>query len=349
MNPYILKMRPYLRRKIWGGDKISTDFNKRVDDDASSTGTDDAPIGEAWEVADLPEGQSVIVNGPMAGSQLRKAVEKWGSALIGDSTIQQDGQPAFPLLVKLLDAADDLSVQVHPSERDVQTTHPEADSKDEAWLILDAEPNGSILHGVRDDVDADALRRAVDQGRAEDVLRRVDVSSGDVVRVVPGTIHAICAGVSLLEIQQPSDTTYRVYDYDRPGLDGEPRELHLDDALAVANFGEQPPTRQSSRPLTHSEGERQLFIDVDSYRIEQLQGESPVHWRVDRASPQVIICLGGPVDLTLSDSDENVRLERYETAVIPSSGRRVSASPVGHDFRIIGASADGSPVFEPEA
>jgi mannose-6-phosphate isomerase len=341
MAPYILKMRPYLRQKVWGGDKIGRTFGKDVE-----RGQADGPIGEAWEVADLPDGQSVITNGPLADRNLRDAVSQWGRALIGNSDIMNGDEPAFPLLVKLLDAADDLSVQVHPSERDVQTTHPEADSKDEAWLILDADPDGSILHGVRDDIDADALRQAVRAGRAEETLRRVDVAPGDVIRVVPGTIHAICAGVSLLEIQQPSDTTYRVYDYDRPGLDGEPRDLHLEDALAVANFGEQPPTSQTPQRLEHPSASRDLFISVDSYRIEQLTGDDVAEWRIDDDSPQVIISLGEPVELEIvGDESESVRLDRYETAVIPAAAGDVRASAIDGEYRLIGATAGGVSVF----
>jgi len=344
MTPYILKMRPYLREKVWGGTKLRDLVHKAVGDGG--------PYGEAREVADLPEGKSFITNGPLADQSLAEAVGEWDTSLIGNAADVREG---FPLLVKLLDAADDLSVQVHPSQQDVRTTHPDADSKDETWLILDAEPDGTILHGVRDGVDAPTLREAVEEGHAEETLRRIDVSAGDVVRVVPGTIHAICAGVSLLEIQEPSDTTYRVYDYKRPGLDGELRQLHLEDALAVANFGEQPPAKLSPESLDHPDAARQLLVGVDRYRIEQLTGETgvetaerTVRWQIDDRSAQVVMALAGHLRLQTDDTDQTVELDPYETAVIPAACDGASATPIDDaPYKLIGATAYGVDVFTP--
>ena len=332
-DPYPFRTRPYLRTKVWGGRKIPEQFGKQTDDDG--------PIGEAWEVSDLQEGQSYIENGPMAGRPLSEIVDAWGSDLVGTESPLE----AFPLLVKLLDADDDLSVQVHPSEEDVRTTFPEADSKDECWVILGVEEGGSILHGFKEGVTAEEFRRAVDDDRAAELLRRVEVEPGQIVRVVPGTIHAICTGVSLLEIQQPSDTTYRVYDYNRPGLDGQPRELHLDEAMQVANFDDQPPTSLDGESLAFEGGRLDLLVDVPpSYRIERLRADKPVGWSVDPASCQVLFALEGGFELGAPNLQEPLLIGESQTAIVPAVSERVEIRPTDGPVEIIVSGVGGVPL-----
>jgi len=327
--PYPFRTRPYMRTKVWGGRKLVSEFGKPA--------PDEGPVGESWEVADLPEGQSLVADGPLTGTPLGELVDAWGEALIGTASPGSE----FPLLVKLLDAADDLSVQVHPSEEDVARQFPDADSKDECWIIVGTETGGSILHGVRDGVTAEDFRRSVDEGRAAELLRRVHVEPGQVVRVVPGTIHAICEGVTLLEIQQPSDTTYRVYDYDRPGLDGEPRELHLDEAMAVANFGEQSPTALEGTPVDFPEASVESLVDVDAYRIERVRADGPFEWQVDRWSPQVVFVIEGAARLERAGDTHELALDRGQTAVLPAAVGRMRARPTGGAVTLIVAGLGG--------
>jgi len=315
--PHAFRVEPATVTKVWGGRTIVEQFGR----DAPA----DEPVGESWEVADLPEGESRVATGPLRGRPLSDLVERWGRDLVGD----RDPSEGFPLLVKIIDAAEDLSVQVHPSQRDVEERFPEADSKDESWLILRTDPGGSILHGVREGVTAETFRRAVDEGRAAELLRRVEVEPGDVVRVAPGTIHAICAGVTLLEIQQPSDTTYRLYDYDRPGLDGQPRELHLDRGMQVANFGDQPPTRIPGGQLQDERADIDLLVDVDAYRIERVEFDDDFEWIVHPGSPQVVHVLEGSLVLTAGEAASSVRIEAGRTAVVPASVERASARAEG--------------------
>lgn len=337
VEPYPFRTEPYMRVKVWGGRKLPEVFGKSMPADAD----DETPIGEAWEVADLDEGESHVATGPLEGEPLSRLVDLWGEDLIGTDAPSDD----FPLLVKLLDAADDLSVQVHPSEEDVATIFPEADSKDECWIILDVDEGGSILHGVRDGVDAEEFRRAVDEGRAAELLRRVDVDPGQIVRVVPGTIHAICSGVSLLEIQQPSDTTYRVYDYNRPGLDGEPRELHLDEAMQVANFGGQPPTSLEGEPVEYDGAMVDVLVDVPSYRIERVRPNDAFDWRVDPRSAQVVFALRGGVEIR-SGEGHSLQLESGESAVLPAAAGSVGANPLHEDTELIVAGIGGDTLLK---
>jgi mannose-6-phosphate isomerase len=305
-EPYILKMQPYLRKKIWGGRKLADVFHKKLPDASS--------YGEAWEVSDLAEGESTVQNGPLAGKLLSEVVSLWGTALTGaDGGGSLAG--AFPLLVKVLDAQDDLSVQVHPGKDDIEEHGLVAHSKDECWLILDADEDGCILHGFDEATTPADFRLAVEQNRAADALRRVPVAPGDVIRVSPGTIHAICKGVCLLEIQQPSDTTYRVYDYNRPGMDGNPRDLHLEEAMLVSNFDAHPPAKINGS-TSETNAAARILVDVPSYRIEHVSSFSQINWSVDGRSPQVLFCAGGR--LTLAGANGSVELGFGETAVVPA-------------------------------
>ena len=301
----VFKTNPLLVPKVWGGRKLSKIFGKEL--------PDDKPYGESWEVADLEEGQSTIATGALAGEPLRRAVEEFGEDLIG--TAAPDAR--FPLLVKLLDAADDLSVQVHPGP-DQQRPHDGVHSKDECWLILDADPDASIIHGLHQATDAQTFRSSALDGTIAEHLHRLPVRAGDVFRVPPGTIHAICSGVALLEIQQPSDTTYRVYDYDRPGLDGKPRPLHLDDAMDVAKLG---PTLPEDRGLDRSTGPLHpgvaVVANVDAYRIERFAPTQTVSWPTTSHSAQVVHVVRGTCTL------DELSLRPADTVVIPAALGRV--------------------------
>lgn len=327
----VFKSRPHLVSKVWGGRKLHELFGKDL--------PADEPYGESWEVADLDEGHSSVDGGMYDGESLSALVDRFGARLVG--TASSDGR--FPLLVKLLDAARDLSVQVHPGPDDLAArpgAPSKGQSKDECWLILDADPGAGILHGLRQSTDGATFRAAVKEGRVVDMLTRVEVSAGDVFRVPPGTIHAICAGVALLEIQQPSDTTYRVYDYGRPGLDGKPRELHIEDALAVARL---EPSLPEYRGLDRSPGamiERaQCIANVDAYRIESLRSSgSDANWAVSPHTAQVVHLLSGRARLN------DVELRAGETAVVPAEVGRVWLTDAG-ECELVAAGLGGGPLL----
>jgi mannose-6-phosphate isomerase len=328
-EPHPFRTEPYVRVKVWGGRRLPDPYGKEA--------PAGEPIGETWEVADLEEGESRAATGPARGEPLSELVDCWGDDLVGAA----DPSEGFPLLVKIIDAADDLSVQVHPSQEDVDRDFSEADSKDECWLVLDAEPEGSILHGVRDDVDAEAFLEAVEEGRAVELLRRIDVETGHTVRVPPGTIHAICEGVTLLEIQEPSDTTYRVYDYDRPGLDGEPRELHLERAMAVAHFDEQPPAELTGAPSECSDADVAVLADTPSYRIERAVLRDDTEWRGDSSSPQILFVVDDRIDIRGSASGVTATVAEAQTAVVPASSESIVARPHGTSATLIVAGLGG--------
>ena len=230
--------RPHLADRVWGGRDL-----ERFGRDLPPGRT----IGETWEISAIPGGSSVVRGGPDDGRTLIDLLERSADAIIGDVPVPSGAR--FPLLVKLLDARQPLSIQLHPRDAEAITIEGDREGsvgKTEAWVILDAEPNAEIIHGLAPGVDTPALYErlrslggaAIPDDEVRDWFRFVPVRAGDVVFVPAGTIHALGAGIVLAEVQQSSDLTYRLYDWGRPGADGQPRELHLDKSERVQNEAE---------------------------------------------------------------------------------------------------------------
>lgn len=242
--PYPLLFEPILLPKVWGGDRLAR-FGKKV-----------APgdtIGESWELADLAATsasgagggaqRSVVRNGPLGGKTLHDLIDAWGDALLPRGARTPAG--AFPVLIKFLDAREDLSVQVHPSP-DYAAKHPEAHLKTECWYVLDAEPGALIYKGVREGVSRSIFEAALKRGDKEsvlDCLALVPAIAGECHNLPSGTLHALGAGVLVAEVQSPSDTTFRVYDWGRVG-----RELHIPQALECIDFAPALPPARFDRP-----------------------------------------------------------------------------------------------------
>lgn len=237
MLPPVLEMRPLYVEKLWGGARIAAVPAKLRPGHAPPPG----PVGEAWEVADLPEGSSCVAGGPLAGVPLRALVQEHGRALAGARAREHAGVLRFPLLVKLIDARDQLSVQVHPGQAYARR-HPAASPKDEAWLALHGPPACTVLHGLREGVGRAEAARALRDGRVDEVLRALPLARGDLLHVPPGTLHGIGAGCFLLEVQEPSDTTFRVWDYGRRDGAGQLRPVHVEQALEATSWETPPPT-----------------------------------------------------------------------------------------------------------
>src|SRR6266568_2844204 len=220
---YPLTFEPIFKERVWGGRKLEELYQKPL---PAKT-----PIGESWEVTDRPEGVSVIANGPLAGKDLRWLMEHHAGELLGPAR-PQGGR--FPLLIKILDAQERLSLQVHPPA-DV-AARLGGEPKTELWYIADAQPGAELYAGLRRGATRAELERQIQEGTVADCFHRVAVKPGDVMFLPSGRVHAIGAGIVVFEIQQNSDTTYRVFDWNRPGLDGKPRELHIPQSLASIDF-----------------------------------------------------------------------------------------------------------------
>lgn len=223
---YPLKFRPAFKEKVWGGNRLKSLFAK-----------DFAPLsncGESWELAAFGNDVSVVSNGFLEGNPLSELLEIYMGDLSGDAVFDQYGHE-FPLLVKFIDTSDYLSVQVHPGDEVARAKH-QSNGKTEMWYVLDALPGSEIIAGFSQQTDRQTLIKHIEAGTLREILYAKPVNPGDVLFLPAGKVHAIGAGITLCEIQQASDVTYRLYDWDRPGMDGKPRELHLEQALEVIEF-----------------------------------------------------------------------------------------------------------------
>ncbi len=225
---YPLQFQPILRELIWGGRRLGTVLHKPIGPASD--------YAESWEVSDYHDQVSVVGEGPLAGTTLRELVRSRPLELLGPAVGPRE---QFPLLVKFIDANQDLSVQVHPDDEKGRRLAGD-NGKTEAWVIVAAEPGSVIYAGLEHGVGADEFRRAIEAGRVEPLLHRFEARPGDSVLIEAGTVHAIGAGVLLAEIQQMSDATFRVFDWNRVGPDGKPRQLHIEQAMESIDFRRGP-------------------------------------------------------------------------------------------------------------
>ncbi len=234
-----LRFQPYLRPMAWGGHALSRFIGKNLPAGAL--------VGESWEVSDHPSHASVLATGPLFGQTMRELMDGHRDDLLGEAAA---AHARFPWLIKLLDAHDWLSVQVHPDESAVRQLLPGEGAKTEAWLVLDARPGSLVYAGLQPGVGPSELREAVRLGTVADCLCRFEPRQGDLVFLPAGTVHAVGGGVLLAEIQQTSDATFRLYDWDRIAADGKARPLHVEQALACIDWsqGEVPPVEQVRCP-----------------------------------------------------------------------------------------------------
>lgn len=241
MKLYPLRWKPEFKERIWGGQEL-----KRYHPDLP-----DGLIGEGWMISDHPNGITTILNGELAGMGLDYLRETYGEIIFGRKGFsKKNGR--FPLLIKLLDCQDDLSVQVHPDDHYDSLPQNEL-GKSEMWYILDAKPGAKIIYGLKDGINRKHLESAIQENRIMECVNEITVKSGDSFYIPAGTVHALGAGIIVAEIQQNSDSTYRLYDYGRLGLDGKPRELHIEDSLKVIEYKRSETNYKNSSFISTSE------------------------------------------------------------------------------------------------
>ncbi len=255
-----LRFEPFLRPMVWGGRALETALHKRLP--AAE------PYGESWEVTDHPAHRSVVAEGPRKGATLRQLMEQERDALLGPAA---ERFTTFPWLIKFLDASDWLSVQVHPDAVAVKTLWPGEGSKTEAWYVIDAQPTSRIYAGLLPGVGPEQLRRAVGEGRAADCLHSFVPKPGDCLFLPAGTLHAVGGGVLMAEIQETSDATFRLFDWNRVDAEGKSRKLHIDEAFASIHwdYGPVEPKRVPPKPPA-----RLPLANCDQFILEHLQQES---------------------------------------------------------------------------
>jgi mannose-6-phosphate isomerase len=312
--PYILD--PKLTTQVWGGDELVRVYGKHGDPNAR--------LGESWECWDADR----VENGELTGSTVADLRSRLGPRLLGDI----DPARIFPVLTKIITAHDWLSVQVHPDDAYAQRVEHQPFGKTECWYVLDAQPNAEIVYGWTRDTSRAEYERRVADGTLGELLRHIELKKGDTVYIPHGLVHAIGPGLTVFETQQASDLTYRMFDYNRLGLDGKPRELHVRKAADVLDY--RATTAGTLAQIDyHFDGlDRTALIADDHFVVERIvaRGEPasiPTHER-----PLIVMSLDAQLDL--GSDDRSITLQRYQTALIPAAA---------HWCTVAAASSEGAP------
>lgn len=317
---YPLKFQPIFQKRLWGGQRLRQILHKNVEAGL--------PIGESWELADLPPGtvkadstgaatdgsfSSLVANGPWAGRRLHEVL---GELHVTPKAERRSAEACFPLLVKFLDAQQDLSVQVHPDAAYCQH-HAGTHLKSEAWYILHAEPGAKIYKGVRPGTTREEFRTALDAGNVERLLNPIKVQAGDCHYLPSGTVHALGAGILAAEVQTPSDTTFRVFDWNRLTADGKPRQLHVEEALACMDFS---PPLSGTRATPESLNNLQL-VDCPYFTLDRRGYQAGQTETLESREMRVWIILGGQAVITCNapGSGATTALTRGDVVLLPAN------------------------------
>ncbi|MCK9314920.1 MAG: class I mannose-6-phosphate isomerase [Verrucomicrobia bacterium] len=303
MEPlYPLTFEPILLERIWGGRRIESVYNKKL--------PLHVPIGESWEVSDRPGAESIIANGPLQGLTLRWLMEHHRQAIMGKA---KDTNGRFPLLVKILDAQEDLSVQVHPPGNLAASLGGE--SKTEMWRVTHADTNAHIFTGFKKGITRETFLKAIEEKQVPPLLHCHFVKEGDSILIPSGGMHSLGAGTMVFEFQENSDTTYRAYDWDRVDSQGNPRKLHLEEALKSIDFNYvEPPLIQSKYSRNKTLSSRFLVNDpafiCDEYQVKKNQ-----RFYITTTVPVILGIISG--ELILSGNGQSLHLKAGCFALLP--------------------------------
>jgi len=307
---YPLKFQEIFKPKIWGGQNLKRILGKRLPQDAA--------IGESWEVSDREGDVSVIANGALEGKSLREVLQSRKEEILGRKDFPQWSLERFPLLIKFIDAQDDLSVQVHPSDEAARRFKESDPGKTEAWVIIDALPGARLIRGLKEGTSHDDFQILLAENRIEECLNWVEVAPGDCVFLPPGTVHALGRGLVLAEIQQNSDLTYRIWDWGRVGFDGKPRPLHIDKALEVIDFSLVGPHKTSEEPIEEGPGKRKRLVKCDKFMLERWELEPGEGLYSMPESFLALMAIRGNGKI-IYGKDEAERMDPGQTVLIPAS------------------------------
>ena len=295
----ILKFEPIYKGTVWGGRRLEVLLSREL--------PGDGPVGESWELVDLPEDQSPLIGAASGAATLGDLREREGADLMGGAPLLEG---RFPLLFKFIDANRTLSVQVHPDEEACARLGKGARPKTEAWYIIEARPGAALFVGLKPGVDREAFGAALEKGTVEDLLHRLPVEKGDFVFLPAGTIHAIGEGIVLAEVQQSSATTYRVFDWNRVGLDGKPRQLHIEEALEATDF------ERVGKPDAPSPASGRPGVSCPFFEMELVEGGGV---KLHGAGPLVLMGVSGDGAATVRASGLAEELTLGRTLLVPAS------------------------------
>ncbi len=311
-----LLLRPSGKDYLWGGSRLNDEFEK---------GINLSPVAETWECSTHPDGPSYVVGGEFAGMKLAEVLRNHPEYL-GE---RHRGMTELPILIKFIDAKKDLSVQVHPTDEYAREHEKGQLGKTEMWYVLDAGRDAKLVYGLKRDSSEAEMRKAISNGTLMNYLQQVPVRKDDLFFIEAGTIHAIGAGTLVAEIQENSNLTYRLYDYDRTGKDGKKRELHIDKALKVANLKSSMEPRQPLRVLRYRQGvASELLTRCKYFEVYRMlintERRQKVHYRADEIAFRVLLCVNGCG--TISCEDGSMEFYKGDCIFVPADSEVLTIS-----------------------
>jgi mannose-6-phosphate isomerase len=308
LYPFVFK--PILKERIWGGRTLEQLYKKPL--------PPKVPIGESWEITDRPGDVSVIANGPLAGKDLRWLMEHHGRELLGNAR-SLNGR--FPLLIKILDAREKLSLQVHPPASKASGLGGEP--KTEMWYITDAGPTSELYVGLKQGVTREQFAGKIQDGTVADCFHRVPIRKGDAMFLPSGRVHAIGAELVIFEIQQNSDTTYRVFDWNRVGLHGKPRELHVPESMESIDFADFEPGLAGGAALEQGKLIKRELVSDPLFTVQSYSAEAPAEMELTTGTMQIIGVVEGSVILTAA---QQTPLSPGQFCLVPAVAGKVTLS-----------------------
>ena len=318
---------PNLHTVVWGGDRICG--YKGLDMQQKN-------IGESWEVSAVPTSKSIVSNGELAGRDLVSVVDEAPDEILGKAVSEKyNGQ--LPLLVKFIDSAKPLSIQVHPNDEMARREHGKSGNT-EMRYVIDAQPGSFLYAGFKQEITPEEYKRRIADGTITDVLAKHEVKRGDVFYLPAGRVHAIGSGILLCEVQQSSDVTYRIYDYNRPGLDGKPRELHTELAARALNFHVEEEYRTIYRDETNSAN---LIIDSPYFSVRVSSVTHPFHRNLLKYDSFVIgVCMRGDCKIKMRATGDEIVLRSGNSCLIPAAIADYDVVPLDGSSTILDAFID---------
>lgn len=303
MNYEPIKLTAPIKDYLWGGTRLITDFNKKTDLEKAA---------ESWELSTHPDGESVVSGGEFDGMKLSEYIKaNGGDECIGARAAKFD---FFPILIKLIDAKDNLSIQVHPDDEYARRVEGEY-GKTEMWYIVDCDKDAYLYYGLNREVSKEEFENRIKDNTLLEILNKVPVHKGDVFFIPSGTIHAICSGILICEVQQNSNTTYRVYDYDRRGADGKPRELHIEKAIDVSNLLPAPAIENNNS---------NTLASCNYFTVEKLVCGGTKTIEVDSECFRSIVVVDGCGSLEMNGKSLNIA--KGESVFIPAQNGKINLS-----------------------
>lgn len=311
-----LRFEPILKRIRWGGRRLGTLLNKRIGSESD--------YAESWEISDHGSGQSQVATGTYAGWSLNRLVQERGTELFGTA----EPRPQFPLLIKYLDCNDRLSVQVHPDDLLAQRFQADENGKTEAWVVMDARPGSLIYAGFREEITPNEVEQALSAGTLESLLHRIEPQVGDCYFIPAGTVHALGEGVVVAEVQQSSDLTFRLYDWGRVDQQGQPRPLHIPEALQCINYAQGPVSAVVPQMLTDNATEREeLLVSCAYFRLFRRQVKACLPL-LPSGTCRVLMVLSGSGELRWEG--QRAPLSMGESCLLPAASPLLELSPNPH-------------------